>query len=175
MKLIPKTLLILGLMLLATQAYAKDNFCGECHTSKEMASFSGVMEWDKSVYQGKDTLCPGIASIKKDTYFTESRLEKYDEFLTEMEHKTRRYPEFLREDLVKSGVKYADLASVTPTSIDGFSGADLKLKKKIHEVYETYNKLADNYRMEKVMGLFLVGVMLVAFLFSLGLKNTLKG
>ena len=44
-KKIAKTLVVAGIMLLATQAYAKDNRCGECHTSKEMASFGNVMGW----------------------------------------------------------------------------------------------------------------------------------
>ena len=176
MKLIPKTLLVVGLMFLATQAYARDNFCGECHTSKELAAFGNVLAWNKNVYQGKDTMCPGMLAINKDLYFTESRLAKFDTFLTEMEHKTRRYPEYMKEDLAKAEVAYADLAAGSvPTSIDGFSGPDLKLKKKVHEVYETYNKLMGDYSMEKVIGLLLVGTMVVSLLLFLGLKNTLKG
>ncbi len=173
-KKITKTLVVAGIMLLATQAYAKDNRCGECHTSKEMASFGNVMGWDKSVYQEKNTLCPGILELKKDTFFTESRLVKYDEFLTRMEEETRRYPQFLREDLTKAGVAYADLSETTPTSIEGFSGPDLKIKKNVGGVYEKFNNLRDNYKMEKVIGLGLVVVMLLAFLLSLGLKNTIK-
>ena len=173
-KKIAKTLVVAGIMLLATQAYAKDNRCGECHTSKEMASFGNVLGWDKSVYQEKNTVCPGILELKKDTYFTESRLVKYDEFLTRMEEETRRYPQFLREDLVKAGVAYADLSETTPSSIEGFTGPNLKIKKNVGGVYEKFNNLRDNYKMEKVIGLGLVGVMLLSLLFSFGLKNTIK-
>jgi len=175
MKLIPKTLLAAALLLLATQAYAKDNLCGECHTSKEIAAFGNVMSWDRSVFQSKDTLCPGILELKKEAYFTESRLVKFDELLTELEHKTRRYPEYMRADMDGYAVQYAGLATVTPTSIDSIAGPNLKIKKKMHEVYETMNKLKDNYKMEKVIGFGLAGVMLILLLFSLGLKNTLKG
>ncbi len=175
MKLIPKTLLAASLLLLATQAYAKDNFCGECHTSKEVASFGNIMNWDKSVYQVKDSLCPGVLELKKEAYFTESRLVKFDEFLTELEHKTRRYPEFMREDMDKYSVQYAELATVTPTSIGSIAGPNLNIKKKIHDVYQTMNKLKDDFKMEKVFGFGLAGVMLISLLFFLGLKNTLKG
>ena len=163
------------LVLVASVSHAKDNYCGECHTSKEIASFGGVMDWDKSVYQEKNTLCPGLLEIKKGTFFTESRLVKYNEFLSEMEHKTRRYPEYMKEDLVKSGVAYADLASLTPTSIDAFATPNLKIKKAMNDdVYGKYNKLQDDYRMEKIIGLALICVMLLNLLISFGLKNTLK-
>ena len=108
-KLVPTTLIAVCLLFLATQAYAKDNFCGECHTAREVAGFGNVMAWDRSIFQEKDTLCPGILELKKEAYFTESRLGKYNMFLTEMEEKTRRYPEYIREDLVKDGVQLASL------------------------------------------------------------------
>jgi len=174
MKLIPKALLILGLLCLATQAYAKDNLCGECHTSREVAAFGGVTNWDRSIYQLKDTRCPGLLEIKKGNYFTESQLVKYNENLTEMEEKTRRYPEYLREDLDKSSVAYKDLSVLTPTSIEKVAGPTLKVKKGVHEIYETLNKLRGDYKMEKVVGFGLVGSLLIAFLLVLGLKNTLK-
>ncbi|MGA2191965.1 MAG: hypothetical protein ABSG42_01140 [Nitrospirota bacterium] len=167
-------LLLAGLVLASSQAFAKDNLCTECHTSREVASFGNVMGWDRSIYQEKGTLCPGIIELKKENYFTESRLVKYNEFLTHLEHQTRRYPEYLREDLVSYGVKYADLASGTPASIDEFAVPNLKIKKNIHSVYEKLNNLRDDYKMEKVIGLGLLGVTLIAFLFFLGLKNTIK-
>ena len=162
------------LVLVASVSYAKDNYCGECHTSKEIASFGSVMDWDKSVYQEKNTLCPGLTEIKKGTFFTESRLVKYNESLTQMEEKTRRYAYYMKDDLTKSGVAYADLASLTPTSIDAFTTPNLKIKKGMNELYEKYNKLQDDYRMEKIIGLALIIVMLLNLLISFGLKNTLK-
>ena len=174
MKLIPRTLIAVSLLILATQAYAKDNYCGECHTAREMAGFGNVMGWDRSIYQEKGTLCPGVMELKKEAYFTESRLAKYNLFLTELEENTRRYPEYIREDLVKDGVQYHELATVNPTSIGGITGPNLKIKKKINEVYTTLNKLRDDYTMEKVIGIGLVLVMLLTLLLSLGLKNTLK-
>ncbi|HLB25209.1 MAG TPA: hypothetical protein VJM83_02650 [Nitrospirota bacterium] len=160
--------------LIASEAYAKDNLCGECHTAKEVASFGDVLGWDRSIYQVKDTLCPGILELRKDTYFTESRLAKYNEFLTHMEHETRRYPEYLREDLDKYGVAYADLLSFTPASIEDFAGPNLKIKKNVHGLYEKFNKLRDDYTLEKVIGWALVGVMLISLLVFMGLKNTIK-
>jgi hypothetical protein len=134
-----------------------------------------VLAWDRSVYQVKDTQCPGLLELKRDAYFTESRLVKYDEYLTHLEHNTRRYPEYMREDLDRSAVAYADLASVVPTSIEAFSAPDLKIKKDMHSaVYEKLNKLRDDYRLEKVVGLGLFCALLVSFLIFLGLKNTLK-
>lgn len=174
MRLIPITLVLAALLLITAQANAKDNFCAECHTSMEIASFGNVMEWDKSVFQAKETLCPGVLELKKEAYFTESRLAKYDEFLTEMEHTTRRYPEYMREDLVKQGVKYAELASITPTSIGSIAGPNMKVKKSIGGLYETLNKLRGDYKLEKVMGYSLLGTMILSLLFALGLKNTLK-
>ena len=174
-KLIQGTLLAACLLAISGPAQAKDNYCGECHTGKEIASFGNVLHWDRSIYQVKDTPCPGILELKRDAYFTESRLVKYDEFLTHLEHKTRRYPEYMREDLDKSAVQYADLASVMPASIEAFSGPDLRIKKDINSnVYEKLNKLRGDYSMEKVIGFGLFGVLLVSFLMSLGLKNTLK-
>lgn len=159
---------------MTTQAYAKDNLCGECHTGSEMASFGNVLGWDRSIYQEKGTLCPGVMELKKDTYFTESRLVKYNEFLTEMEHQTRRYPEYLREDLDNYTVQYAGLLGMTPSSIDSFAGPDLKIKKNVNEVYIKYNRAMDDYKFEKVMGIGLLATMLVFLLFFLGLKNTIK-
>ena len=165
-----------GLVLLAGHAYAKDNLCGECHTQAEMASFGGVMRWDRSVFQDRNTICPGMLELKKDMYFTESRLAKYDVQLDTLETNTRRYPEYMREDLAKSAVAYADLlSSPVPTSIDAFGGPDLKIKKGLHaNVYDKVNKLSDDYTMEKVVGLGLMGVMLVMLLLFFGLKNTVK-
>jgi len=174
MKLIPKALIVLGMICLATQAYAKDNFCAECHTASEVAAFGRVMNWEKSIYQVKDTRCPGLLELKKGAYFTESQLVKYDMYLTELEGKTRRYPEYIREDLDKGTVAYVDLAGTVPTSIDGVAGPALKIKKSIHGAYETLNKLRDDYTLEKVVGLGLVLTLVVMLLFSLGLKNTLK-
>jgi len=162
------------LVLAASVSHAKDNYCAECHTSKEVASFGNVMGWDKSVYQEKNTLCPGLIEIKKGTFFTESRLVKYNEYLSQMEEKTRRYSWYMKEDLVKSGVAYADLASMNPASIDAFTTPNLKIKKGMNDLYEKYNKLQDDYMMEKIIGLALIGVMLVSLLISFGLKNTLK-
>jgi hypothetical protein len=174
MKLISKALLIAGMLALATQAYAKDNLCGECHTSREIASFGNVLGWDRSIYQEKGELCPGIMELKKETFFSESRLVKYNEFLTHLEHQTRRYPEYLREDLDKYTVQYAELASVMPSSIDGFAGPNLKIKKNVNEVYTKFGRAADDYKFEKVAGIGLVVTMLVFLLFFLGLKNTIK-
>jgi hypothetical protein len=174
MKLISKALLVAGVLAIATQAYAKDNRCGECHTGKEIASFGNVLGWDRSIYQVKGELCPGVMELKKDTFFTESRLVKYNEFLTHLEHQTRRYPEYMREDLDKYGVQYAELVSFTPSSIDAFAGPDLKIKKNINEVYIKYNRASDDYKFEKVAGIGLVVTMLVLLLFFLGLKNTIK-
>ena len=174
-KLIQGALIAACLLALCGTAQAKDNLCGECHTAKEIASFGNVLNWDRSIFQVKDTPCPGILELKRDAYFTESRLAKYDEFLTHLEHQTRRYPEYMKEELVKNAVKYADLASVMPTSIEAFTGPDLKIKKDMHsEAYEKLNKLRGDYGLEKVMGLALFGVLLVTFLMFLGLKNTLK-
>ncbi len=174
-KLIQGTLRAACLLAICGTAQAKDNLCGECHTQKEMASFGNVLQWDRSIYQVKDTMCPGLLELKRDAYFTESRLVKYDEFLTHLEHQTRRYPEYMREDLDKGAVAYADLAGVMPTSIEAFSAPDLKIKKDMQSaVYEKLNNLRDDYRLEKVIGLGLFGVLIVMFLMSLGLKNTLK-
>ncbi|MBI5694573.1 MAG: hypothetical protein HZC51_02380 [Nitrospirae bacterium] len=173
MKLIPLTLVV-GLAMFATQAFAKDNYCAECHTADEVAAFGNVIEWDRSVFQVKDTLCPGMLELKKDAYFTESRLANYREFLKETEESTRRYTVYKEEDLDRIAVKYADLASVSPASIGSFTGPNLKIKKSVHEIYENLNKLRGDYRMEKVVGFGLVGVMLITFLLHLGLKNTLK-
>ena len=174
MKLIPITLLVLGMLLLSTGAYAKDNFCGECHTSGEVAAFGKVMDYDKSIYQVKDTRCPGLIELKKGAYFTDSWLIKYNKDLTLMEEQTRRYPEYIREDIDRGAVSFADLKDVQPTSIDGVAGPNLKIKKGVHGVYETMNKLREDYRLEKVVGLGLVCTMLLMLLFSFGLKNTLK-
>ena len=163
------------LVLSASVSFAKDNYCAECHTSKEIASFGAVTEWDKSVYQEKNTLCPGITEIKRGGYFSESRFVRYNESFLEMEEKTRRYPWYMKEDLTKSGIAYADLASVTPSSIEAFTNPNLKIKKGMGELYEKYNKLQDDYGMEKIIGLALIGVMGLTFLVNLGLKNTLKG
>jgi hypothetical protein len=173
-KLISKALLIAGMLALATSAYAKDNLCGECHTQKEIASFGNVLGWDRSIYQEKGELCPGIMELKKETFFSESRLVKYNEFLTHLEHQTRRYPEYLREELDKYTVQYAELASVIPSSIDGFAGPNLKIKKNVNEVYTKYNRADDDYKFEKVAGIGLLVTMLVFLLFFLGLKNTIK-
>ncbi len=165
-----------GLVLYAGQALAKDNFCAECHTAKEVAAFGNVLDWNKSIYQEKNTICPGLFELKKDAYFTESRLAKYDEFLTTLEEKTRRYPEYMREDLDQSAITYADLVSgPAPDSISSFAGPDLKIKKALQEnVYSKLEKLQDDYRMEKIIGLALIGTMLLTLLMNLGLKNTLK-
>ena len=61
------------------------------------------------------------------------------------------------------------------TSIAGIAGPNLKIKKKVGDLYTNYNKLLDDYKMEKVIGFGLVGVMLLSLLLSFGLKNTLKG
>jgi hypothetical protein len=174
MRLITITLVLAALLLISAQANAKDNFCAECHTSMEIAAFGNVMEWDKSVFQARETLCPGVLELKKEAFFAESRMVKYDEFLTELEHTTRRYPEYMREDLVKQGVKYEELASMTPSSIGGIAGPNLKVKKGMHGVYETLNKLRGDFGLEKVMGYSLLGTMIVSLLFAFGLKNTLK-
>lgn len=173
MKLIHMALVV-GLVMTASQAFAKDNFCAECHTANEVAAFGNMLEWDRSVFQVKDTLCPGMLELKKDTYFTESRLVNYRESLVKLEEETRRYSVYKEEDLDRYAVKYADLAAVSPTSISAFAGPNLKIKKQVHEVYENLNKLRGDYRMEKVIGFGLVGVMLITFLLHLGLKNTLK-
>jgi hypothetical protein len=169
-------LFIAALAVLLTPAFAaaKDNYCGECHTAREIASFGSLTKWDRSIYQEKDTLCPGLFDLKKEQYFTESRLLKYDNFLTVMDEQTRRYPEYLREDLVKYGVQYADLKSQTVDSIDAFAVPNLKIKKNLGEVYETYNKLREDYGMEKVIGLGLLAVLIISLLFFLGLKKTVK-
>jgi hypothetical protein len=169
-------LFIAALAVLLTPAFAaaKDNYCGECHTAREIASFGSLTKWDRSIYQQKDTLCPGLFDLKKEQYFTESRLLKYDNFLTTMEEQTRRYPEYLREDLVKYGVQYADLKSQNVDSIDAFAVPNLKIKKNLGEVYETYNKLREDYGMEKVIGLGLLAVLIISLLFFLGLKKTVK-
>lgn len=173
MKLIPVALVV-GLAMMASQAFAKDNHCAECHTAKEVAAFGDVLGWDRSVFQVKDTLCPGMLEFKKDTYFIGSRLVKYREFLKELEEHTRRYSVYHEEDLDRYAVQYADLVTVNPTSISAFSGPNLKIKKNIHEVYEKLNKLRGDFRMEKVIGFGLVGVMLLSLLLHFGLKNTLK-
>ncbi len=175
MKVIPKALIVAGILLIAAQAYAKDNYCGECHTAKEIAAFGNVMAWDRSVYQAKGSLCPGFFELKKEAYFSESRLVKFNEFLTELDEKARKYPEYMREDLDADAVQYAELATITPTSINGLADPNLKIKKKMNDVYQTINKLWDDHKMEKVMGFGLFGVMLISLLFFLGLKNTLKG
>jgi hypothetical protein len=169
-------LFIAALAVLLTPAFAaaKDNYCGECHTAREIASFGSLTKWDRSIYQEKDTLCPGLFDLKKEQYFTESRLLKYDNFLTAMDEQTRRYPEYLREDLVKYGVQYADLKSQNVDSIDAFAVPNLKIKKNLGEVYETYNKLREDYGMEKVIGLGLLAVLIISLLFFLGLKKTVK-
>jgi hypothetical protein len=169
-------LFITALAVLLTPAFAaaKDNYCGECHTAREIASFGSLTKWDRSIYQEKDTLCPGLFDLKKEQYFTESRLLKYDNFLTAMDEQTRRYPEYLREDLVKYGVQYADLKSQNVDSIDAFAVPNLKIKKNLGEVYETYNKLREDYGMEKVIGLGLLAVLIISLLFFLGLKKTVK-
>lgn len=174
-KTIPAVLIALCLAMTAAEAYAKDNLCGECHTAREMAAMGGMMGWDRSIYQQKDTNCPGVLELKKDAYFTESRLVRYNELLNKMEEKTRRYPEFIREDLDRFSVSYAEMGSATPASIEESTGPVLKLKKKINEVYQTINKLREDYRMEKVMGFAFLGTLLVMLLIFLGLKNTLKG
>jgi hypothetical protein len=169
-------LFIAALAVLLTPAFAaaKDNYCGECHTAREIASFGSLTKWDRSIYQEKDTLCPGLFDLKKEQYFTESRLLKYDNFLTAMDEQTRRYPEYLREDLVKYGIQYADLKSQNVDSIDAFAVPNLKIKKNLGEVYETYNKLREDYGMEKVIGLGLLAVLIISLLFFLGLKKTVK-
>ncbi len=174
MKLLSVTLVLTALLLMTAQAHAKDNYCAECHTSSEMAAFGNVMQWDQSIYQEKDELCPGVFELKKEAFFTESRLLKYDEFLTELEHETRRYPEYMRQDLVKQGVKYADLAGGTPSSIASVAGPNLKIKKSMHEIYEKVNKLRGDDHMEYVLGITLFVTVLLSLLFALGLKNTLK-
>ena len=73
MRLIPITLVLDALLLFTTQASAKDNFCAECHTSMEIASFGNVMGWDRSVFQEKDSLCPGVLDLKREAYFSGSR------------------------------------------------------------------------------------------------------
>ena len=169
-------LLVAALAVLLTPAFAaaKDNYCGECHTAREIASFGSLTRWDRSIYQQKDTLCPGLFEIKKEQYFTESRLLKYDNFLTVMEEQTRRYPEYLKEDLVKYGVQYADLKSQSVDSIDAFAVPNLKIKKNLGGVYETFNKLREDYKMEKVIGLGLLAVVIISLLFFMGLKKTVK-
>ncbi|MHB8173994.1 MAG: hypothetical protein ACYDFU_05990 [Nitrospirota bacterium] len=170
-------LFITALVVLFIPAYAaaKDNYCAECHTAREISSFGSLTKWDRSIYQQqKDTLCPGLFEIKKEQYFTESRLLKYDQFLTQLEEQTRRYPEYLRTDLVKYGVQYADLKSKDVDSIDSFAGPNLKIKKGMGEVYENINKLRDDYKMEKVIGFALLVVIIVSLLFFLGLKKTVK-
>jgi len=165
----------MALLFLAGQAQAKDNFCAECHTSSEMAAFGNVMKWDRSIFQAKDnTVCPGVLELKREAFFTESRLVKYDVFLTELEHQARRYPEYMREDLVKQGVKYEDLASQMPTSIAAVTGPNLKIKKSMHEIYEKTNKLRGDHKMEYVVGASLLITVLLMLLFALGLKNTIK-
>ncbi len=169
-------LFVAALAVLLTPAFAaaKDNYCGECHTAREIASFGSLTRWDRSIYQQKDTLCPGLFEIKKEQYFTESRLLKYDNFLTVMEEQTRRYPEYLKEDLVKYGVQYADLKSQNVDSIDAFAVPNLKIKKNLGGVYETFNKLREDYKMEKVIGLGLLAVVIISLLFFMGLKKTVK-
>jgi hypothetical protein len=175
LKLIPGTLMVMALLFLAGQAQAKDNYCAECHISSEIAAFGNVMKWDRSIFQAKDnTVCPGVLDLKREAYFSESRLVKYDVFLTELEHQARRYPEYMREDLVKQGVKYEDLVSLTPTSIESVTGPNLKIKKSMHEVYEKINKLRGDHKMEYVIGGSLLITLLLMLLFSLGLKNTIK-
>lgn len=165
-----------SLVLYAGQALAKDNFCAECHTAKEVAAFGNVLDWNKSIYQEKNTICPGLFELKKEAYFTESRLAKYDEFLTKLEDNTRRYPEYMREDLDQSAITYADLVSgPAPVSISAFADPNLKIKKALQEnVYGKLEKLQDDYKMEKVIGLALIGIMLLTLLMNFGLKNTLK-
>ena len=165
-----------SLVLFAGQALAKDDFCAECHTSKEVAAFGNVLDWNKSIYQEKNTICPGLFELKKEAYFTESRLVKYAGFLTNLEENTRRYPEYMREDLDKSAIVYADLVSgPAPDSISSFTGPDLKINKALQSnVYEKLNKLRDDYTMEKVIGLALIVTMLLTLLIYFGLKNTLK-
>lgn len=169
-------LFVAALAVLLTPAFAaaKDNYCGECHTAREIASFGSLTRWDRSIYQQKDTLCPGLFEIKKEQYFTESRLLKYDNFLTVMEEQTRRYPEYLKEDLVKYGVQYADLKSQSVDSIDAFAVPNLKIKKNLGGVYETFNKLREDFKMEKVIGLGLLAVVIISLLFFMGLKKTVK-
>lgn len=174
MRLIPITLVLAALLLIAGPACAKDNFCAECHTASEVAAAGNLMKWDRSVFQAKETLCPGVLELKKEAFFSESRLANYDEFLTELEEHTRRYPEYMREDLVKQSVSYAELASVTPASIGSVAGANLKLKKNMHSIYDTMNKLRGDYKLEKVMGYGLLSTMIASLLFAFGLKNTLK-
>jgi len=174
MKLLSVALVLTALLLITAQAQAKDNFCAECHTSTEIAAFGDVMRWDQSIFQEKDEICPGVLELKKEAFFTESRLVKYDEFLTELEHETRRYPEYMRQDLVKQGVKYADLAQGTPMSIASVAGPNLKIKKSMHEIYAKVNKLRGDDHLEYVLGITLFVTMLLLLLFSLGLKNTLK-
>ncbi|HEX9860484.1 MAG TPA: hypothetical protein VGB23_04720, partial [Nitrospirota bacterium] len=69
---------------------------------------------------------------------------------------------------------YEELASMTPSSIGGIAGPNLKVKKGMHGVYETLNKLRGDFGLEKVMGYSLLGTMIVSLLFAFGLKNTLK-
>ncbi len=166
---------VLIVLFIPAYAAAKDNYCAECHTAGEIASFGSLMKWDRSIYQEqKSTLCPGLFEIKKEQYFTESRLLKYNQFLSDLEEQTMRYPEYMRADLVKYNIKYADLRTKDVDSIDSFAGPNLKIKKGMGEIYEKINKLRDDYKLEKVIGLGLLVVMIVSLLFFLGLKKTVK-
>lgn len=165
----------LAVLFVPVYAAAKDNYCAECHTAGEIASFGSLMTWDRSIYQEqKSTLCPGLFELKKEQYFTESRLLKYNQFLTDLDEQTMRYPEYMREDLVKYNIQYADLRAKDVDSIDSFAGPNLKIKKGMGEIYENINKLRDDYKMEKVIGLGLLAVMIISLLFFLGLKKTVK-
>jgi len=175
MRIITLGILLAGLLLVAPAAMAGDNFCSECHTKGEIASFGDVMAWEGSIHQEvSGTICPGVKELKKEAYFTESRGVKYNEFLTHMEHQTRRWPEIMRQDLVKQQISYYELRNLPQMSIGSVAAKNLKIKKGMHGVYEKLNKIRGDYGMEKVLGFSLVGTMLIMLMVFLALKNTLK-
>jgi hypothetical protein len=175
MRIITLGILLAGFLMVAPGAMAKDNFCAECHTQGEIAATGNLMEWDASIHQVVGgTICPGVLELKKEAYFTESRLAKYDVSLTDLEHSMRRWPENMRTDLTKQNIKYAEMKNLPHRSINSMSGKNLKIKKGMHGVYEKLNKLRGDYGMEKVLGYSLVGTMIIMFMMFLALKNTLK-
>jgi len=146
-------------------------FCLECHSSRYLQSLKDSSPvWDRSIYQARVELCPGIRSLSEENSFTESRIVRINAILKRLEQDGWAMNSS-RKKVFQIAESFSRLKNDEIAAASQFARESSGLRIALQKVYEEAIRYRTETSQRRLIGVGILAFIAVMVLLGIGLDK----